>query len=254
MMIKMKAYIKIILQLLIVFSVYISCSEDTDEKVPEENMTFAVGRNEYYVTAYREPDTLFSKYQIYPDTNRINILNINLYYPRDYKSSERIEEKFYNVAEFQKISTIYNDGTYGDDLSQWISPELINRNPALLDTIKAINVWSEQDYDATHKKGDLLNDMITIRYWSAREWIDSDVRKKVLDSIPHYIFGQNIPIEEKLEDFNRNSSNNYLIGANMQFIFNDTFLDQKGEYTFVIEYLTMDGKRLTTKTNPVKVE
>ena len=176
---------------------------------------------EHFIHAYYDVDTLILKEA--HDSNSITVkLNEYFHLGQDPK--------------FEKYSTLFNDTGYAKFKAHYAF------GTSITDTIESIHVYTNKKYNENHKENESLDDIIEVRYESARKVLESGYA-------PLYSLG-NINDNYKLMfDLLRrkkllsefNLSKQYLVSTNMSLFFLEK-PNSTGMYPLKIVYKETNGK------------
>ncbi len=169
------------------------------------------------------------------------------FHPLQKGTSKDDTEALKNAAKYDSLATAHKDITY-DRYTDYQIPNCLYRRTT------AIHVVSDADYDAEHPAGTYLDDIITIRFTSAEDYLATGYSSRSTylgetTQAPLYIEGflseNDFWLSENLAEFNQ------IQRKLIQFAF--TFVlekgpDQAGEHHFTFTYMNEDGLVLTSRT------
>lgn len=137
--------------------------------------------------------------------------------------SEGSDKKLYD-----ELCSRYNDMSYNKEVGRPFGLPLTH---AIYPHFGAINVYSDKDFDAQHPAGTLLNDVMSVRFQNARDYINSGYSDEYL------------PIAEKTVSLaNLQPDDLELAIQNIYLIF-DVEPAELSTHTLTIECINAEGKR-----------
>lgn len=112
-----------------------------------------------------------------------------------------------------------------------------------------LDVVSDAPYDAAHPAGTSLADIITVRFPSAKEYIESGYKVLETSKTQYYVNGA-LMLVKSLAQFN--TEHRKLVGGSFRFEFTKA-PDATSTHRFTIVYRDEDGRVLTSQMEPVTI-
>lgn len=161
------------------------------------------------------------------------------------------EKELLNAAKFDSLCKAHDDLSYNQTTRTVVQSCLYRRTTGL-------HVVSDTDYDAQHPAGTYLDDIVTVRFKSAEDYLKTGYTslKDYLGKTtgPDYYYEglpvYNLNLRENLSEFNEIQRK--LIQFGFGFKLNKA-PDRTDTHRFTITYTNEDGVELTGTTEPVTV-
>lgn len=162
------------------------------------------------------------------------------------------EKEQTNAKKFDSLAKAHNDTGYDRETLIFVTKCLYRQT-------KSIHVVSDTDYDASHPAGTPLDDILTITFNSAEDYLKSGY--KALDSyLGQTTCGMNdlegrpvksTQLRESLAEFNQIQRKLIEFG----FVFTPNIApDQTSTHRFTVTYTNEDGVVLTGTTDPITIQ
>ena len=214
---------------------------------PDQPMVETSGKTPFQITLRFNPVSgeTYSGGVKYTDEKVSQFWNDHSIYPSlegpTYKPEVR---RVYDSLSTAHKDTEFNKSIYSTEMFQYMT---VYRRMTL-------DIVSDTPYDAAHPAGASLADIITIRFPSAKEFIeDGYTWTDATKSLPHEEVNtyDGIILIKSLAQFN--TENRKLVGGWFRFEFTKA-PDATSTHTFTIIYLDEDGRELTTTMPPVTIK
>lgn len=183
--------------------------------------------SQYYVITYLKVDSIAGEARFWTNTQSTDSLDFYV----EMRGKDVYTDRL-NKEQFLHYARLYNDTACYKPVSDIFTEE------ALTDTVTNITIVCDKAYNAAYPAGNSLNEIVKIRYLSAKEYIESGYDDSFINS------GREIP----LSDFNL--QNNYLVGTVFRFTITIP-PDKTDSYSFTVTVEMKSGKSFSLQYSSV---
>lgn len=204
-----------------------------------------VPTSSHYINNYQEPIFINTEVNIQVSIDGVIEFPINSFYlgVRPYENWANYKyEDCVSRENVEEIAKQFNDVSY--NRSDFLNQPFMYRQTVGLDII------SDNDYDADHPAGSLLNDIMTVNYNCCDKILNPPYNFELTD-YQESIGGYPWKFQDKLSDFNRIKPTLVSFWFDLHFTAAPA---TTSTHRFTVTYKNIDGVELSSTTEPVTIK